>query len=318
MRPRPHIGRRLAKRIPTALAGLLRFSILTGLIFLIVYPFLFMGIMAFRSPQDLNDPSVVWITRHWSLENVRTFFSLVDVGEMLGYSAVISVGSALLQTFMCGFTGYGFARFRFKGRRLLFGLVLFTIIVPPQTYILQLFLLFRLFPVPFFGGLLERLTGSSTLNLINTPAPYLLQAALGMGLRSGLFIYIYRQFFRGLPKELESAASIDGSNALRTYFSVMLPNARPAMVTTFLLSLAWNWNDAFSQNFLNMSRDTVAVFLSNIRSSIEASGLRYDDPTELYLVIQTGSLLCIAPLLLLFLIGQRAFTEGVERTGLVG
>lgn len=310
--------RRLARHLPAGFMGLFRFAILFGLVFLIVYPFLFMIVMAFRSPQDLQDPSIVWITRHWSLENVRTFLSLVDFGSMMGYTSGISLGSALLQMFVCGLAGYGFARFRFKGHRFLFGLVLFTIIVPPQTYILQLFLLFRLFPVPFIGGLLEQWTGSSTLNLVNTAAPYLLQAALGMGLRSGLFIYIYRQFFRGLPKELEQAASIDGCNAFGTYFRVMLPNAKPAMVTVFLLSFVWNWNDAFSQNFLSMSRDTVAVFLANIRSSIESTSFSYEDPTYLYLIIQTGALLCVVPLLILFLFGQRFFTESVERTGLVG
>ena len=113
-----------------------------------------------------------------------------------------------LQTFVCGLAGYGFARFRFRGRNLLFGLLLFTIIVPPQTYISQLFRLFRFFKPLFLTPLLELFTGSSYVNLINTPLPFILPALFGMGFRSGLFIYIYRQFFRGLPGDLEDAARI--------------------------------------------------------------------------------------------------------------
>jgi multiple sugar transport system permease protein len=139
-----------------------------------------------------------------------------------------------------------------------------------------------------------------------------------MGFRSGLFIYIYRQFFRGLPGDLEDAARIDGSSAFHSFFKIMLPNATPAIVTVFMLSLVWNWNDSFSQSFLSMSRNTVAVYLTQIRSMISAIGVQNEDPTYLYILIQSGALLCVVPLLLLFAFGQRFFTESVERTGIVG
>ena len=142
---------------------------------------------------------MVWITRHYTLNNFHNFLQMVDFGDMMGNTVVISLSSAVLQTFVCGLAGYGFARFRFRGRNLLFGLLLFTIIVPPQTYISQLFGLFRFFKPLFLTPLLELFTGSSYVNLINTPLPFILPALFGMGFRSGLFIYIYRQFFRGLP-----------------------------------------------------------------------------------------------------------------------
>jgi len=117
---------------------------------------------------------------------------------------------------------------------------------------------------------------------------------------------------------LEDAARIDGSNAFRTYFGIMLPNARPAIVTVFMLSLVWNWNDSFTQTFLSMSRNTVAVYLTQIRGMLGTMTAEYEDPTYLYILIQAGALLCIFPLLLLFLFGQRFFTESIERTGIVG
>lgn len=307
------------RRAGRLLFGLIRFFILFGLIFLIVYPFLFMFVTAFRSVEDLNDPSVVWITRHYTLDNFREFLKMVDFGDMLGNTLVISLSCAVLQTFICGLAGYGFARFRFRGRGFLFGLLLFTIIVPPQTYISQLFVLFRFFEIPLVSPLLSLFLGPVNWNTLNTPLPFVLPALFGMGLRSGLFIYIYRQFFRGLPADLEDAARIDGSSAIRTYFTIMLPNAKPAMVTVFMLSLVWNWNDAFSQTFLSMSRTTVAVFLTQIRGQISTlATTQFDDPTYLYILIQSGALLCICPLLILFLFGQKFFTESIERTGIVG
>jgi len=306
------------KKAPQMFLSLFRYVILIGLIFYILYPFIFMLVSAFRDQSDLLDPSVVWITRRFTLKNFSEFLKLVDFNDILGRTALISLCSAFFQTFVCGLTGYGFARFNFKGKKILFALLIFTMIVPPQTYILQLFLLFRLFPVPFFGGLLEKLTGSSTVNMINTPLPFLFQAALGMGLRSGLFIYIYRQFFRSLPKELENAARIDGSNAFHTYFRIMLPNALPSMVTVAMLSMVWNWNDAFSQSFLSMSKSTIATFLSSIRVSITAGSMQFENPAYLYVLMQTGMLLCITPLVFLFLFGQKFFIESVDKTGLVG
>ena len=114
----------LRRRLGGLLFSLFRFCVLFGLIFLIVYPFLFMFVTAFRGSEDLNDPSVVWITRHYTLNNFHNFLQMVDFGDMMGNTVVISLSSAVLQTFVCGLAGYGFARFRFRGRNLLFGLLL--------------------------------------------------------------------------------------------------------------------------------------------------------------------------------------------------
>jgi multiple sugar transport system permease protein len=299
-------------------SNILRFGILLGLIFIILYPFIFMFVTAFRGPLDIEDPGVVWITRHYTLDNFRHFFGMVNFPDIISYTLQICIFSAIFQTFVCGLVGYGFARFKFKGRGVLFGLLLFTMIVPPQTYILQLCVLFRLFPIPFIGELIEKGSGANVVNLINTPFPFIIQSIFGMGFRSGLFIYIYRQFFRGLPKELESAARIDGSSAMRTYFQVMLPSAIPSVVIVSMLSFVWNWNDSFSQSFLSMSKSSVAIFLSTIRDSLSSSLPMFSNPAYLFILIQTGALLCITPLILLFLFGQRFFTESVERTGIVG
>lgn len=308
----------LMKALPELLVRAFRFVILVGLVFLIIYPFLFMFVTAFRSMEDLNDPSVVWITRRYTLDNFKNFLSLVNFRDMMLFTVSISVPCAVLQTFVCSLTGYGFARFRFRGRNFLFGLLLFTIIVPPQTYIMQSFLQFRYFTIPVISPILKAVNGQGWISLVNTSWPFIIPAIFGMGIRSGLFVYIYRQFFRSLPADLEDAARIDGSNSIHTFFTVMMPNAVPSFVTVGMLSFVWNWNNYFSQTYLSISRHTVATFLSQIHSMIKDTSVNSEDPTYLYIIIQSGTLLCIFPLILMFLVGQRYFTESIERTGIVG
>lgn len=308
----------IIKKLPGLTLSIFRFLVLFGLIFTIIYPFIFMFVTAFRGEADLNNPSVVWITRHYTFDNFRNFLATVDFGDMMSFTLIISVSCAVLQTLICSFAGYAFARFRFRGRNVLFVLLIFTIIVPQQTFIMQLFLQFRYFSPPVLSWVFKLFTGKDWVNLLNTPFPFIIQALFGMGVRSGLFIYIFRQFFRGLPSELENAAYIDGSNTVTTYFRIMAPNAVPAFVTVLMLSFVWNWNDYLSQSFLNISRNTVATYLYSIHNSLSVATTQFEDPTYLYILIQSGTLLCIAPLLIVFLFGQRFFTESVERTGIVG
>ena len=109
-----------------------------------------------------------------------------------------------------------------------------------------LYLQYRNFDFLGLGTLIGWITGNYlTINLLNTPAPMMISAILGLGLRSGLFIYIFQQFFRGLPRELEDAAYIDGCSIPKTFVSVMLPNSRSAIVSCVLFSFVWYWNDYF-------------------------------------------------------------------------
>lgn len=297
-----------------------RVLLLIGLEFMILYPFLYMAATSFRSTEDIMNPMVIWLTRHWSLEHVHTIIDTFDYWGLLGYTAQICVGSALLQTFVCAMVGYGFARFRFRFKGFLFALLIFTIIVPPSTYITPLFLLFKFFKIPGISQLLALFGMDLTFSLVDTPVVYWLQALFGMGFRSGLFVFIYRQFFRGLPAELEDAASIDGSSAFRTFFSIMLPNAKAAMATVGIFSFVWHWNDYFVSSILSLSKTTLSVNLAQMRTllaaNMEASGgANY---AVIQAQVQAGVLLSLIPLLIVFIVGQRFITTGIERSGLVG
>ena len=125
-----------------------RFILLLGIQFVLIYPILYMVITAFRGRADMEDPSVVWLTRTWTLDNMALLVKTMNYPALLGYTAEISFVSAFLQTFVCGVVGYGFARFDFPFKRILFAVVILTIIVPVQTYLSPLYMMFRFFRLP--------------------------------------------------------------------------------------------------------------------------------------------------------------------------
>ena len=201
---------------------------------------------------------------------------------------------------------------------MLFGLVLFTIIVPPQTTMIPMFLKFSNFDVLGIAELTRTIFGmEGQVKLINTPFVMYLPALFGMGIRSGLFIYIFRQSFRGMPKELEEAALIDGCGPLKTFLRVMVPNAAAIYLTGILLSMVWYWNDYYISSMLMDQTKTVTVALSHLREGMWkfVSG---KDLELTMLRMQAGCLLAILPPMVVYFFAQKKFTESVERSGIVG
>ncbi|MHB8962167.1 MAG: carbohydrate ABC transporter permease [Saccharofermentanales bacterium] len=241
---------------------------------------------------------------------------------------MILVPSTVLQLTAVFLAGYGLARVRFPGRGLLFGLLLFTIIVPVQSYIVPLFVNMKNFDIFGIGNVIGLITGKKlTINLLGTNTAFYIQALFGMGIRSGLCIFIVRQFFRGMPIEFEEAAMIDGCGPVRTFISVMLPNAVSIMATITVFSVVWYWND-FSISSVFFSADfPLAVNLTTLRSSLSASsqalqGIAGVSGQQIVLlkepILACGCLLTIFPLVLFYVFAQKYFVEGAERSGIVG
>jgi len=206
--------------------------------------------------------------------------------------------------------GYGLARFKFPGNSLVFGLAIFTLIVPPQMISIPLYLNFRFFN--FFG------LSETPINLLNTYWPFALTSMTANGFRNGLHIFIMRQFFKGMPGDLEEAAYVDGAGPFRTFFSVMLPSAIPAMVIVFLFSFVWQWNDYFlTMTFLRNS-ETLPIALQALPERYFASADSNDVTQYSTILNNAGSLMLMAPLILLYAVAQRFFLESVSRTGIVG
>ena len=289
-------------KVTGVLWKIFRAALLVGLSFVILYPLLYAITMTFRPPEQIFDPTVVWVSKSYTLDNLISVFKHMNYPEAFKNSVLVNVVSSFLQVAICAVTSYGFARFEFKGKNLLFALVLLTIVVPPQVIITPSFLTYK------------------TLGLVNTYWTFYLPAMFGAGLKSGLFIFIFRQFFRGLPKELEEAAAIDGCGFFQCFIRIILPNAGAVILTTVLLSIMWYWNDYYMSSMYMNNMHTVSTALVNLESNVTAlTGDNYTaDPYKIVTYMQAGSLLVIIPPLLLYLVLQRKFVQGAERSGIVG
>jgi len=302
-----------------------RAILLFGLCFLILQPLLDKLSVSFMEQQDLFDATVISIPRNFSISNYQISMQILDYWSTLIQSAVFLTISAFLQVAACTLTAYGFARYRFPGRNILFMCVFLLIIVPPQTIMSSLYLNFQFFDI--FG--IVRLTTGRTMNLLGSPSGYLLLSATAMGLKSGLYIFLLRQYFRGVPKELEEAAYVDGCGRFYTFCRIMLPDAAPMLTSCFLFSFVWQWTDTlfttlFLRNFklisLALSKMTDGFFhwWAGQNSWGSSTGALMSQPPVAYLqaILATGMLLCLAPLVLLYLVAQRAFVESLTQTGI--
>jgi multiple sugar transport system permease protein len=221
----------------------------------------------------------------------------------------------LLQLIVSSLAGYGFARFNFPMKNVLFAAVIITIMLPPHTIMFPLYTNFQTFnPLGIIGLFNE----GKPVNLLGTPWPVYILTAFGVGLRTGLFIFIFTQFFRGLPKEIEEAALIDGAGNVRTFLQIMLPNAAPAIVTVSIFSIVWQYNDNFIGRLFNVSDD---ILLSKKISTLQATVSNLDavnDPHISTLYVYAGVVLLIIPLFLIYIFLQKYLIKGIERSGIVG
>ncbi|XEC93619.1 carbohydrate ABC transporter permease [Paenibacillus tarimensis] len=305
--------------------GLFRLILIMGISFVIVQPIIMKIAVAVKDKQDILNKTIFIIPEHFTLENFKHAINVLHYFEALGNTLSLSAVMMVLQAASCALAGYGFARFDFKGKNLLFAFVILTILVPPQTLMVPTYLHFRSFD---FLGIISMITGKEGVNLINTPWPSIIMAMTANGLKSGLYIYIFRQFFRGMPKEIEEAALIDGAGGVQSFFRIMLPNAIPPLITVMLFAFVWQYNDVFYASLL-MSQSTllstqVATMPANANTYISlilesaGSANAKSDPNHVAMIVDTGILLAIAPLVILYLFVQRYFVESVERTGVVG
>ncbi|MCL2697414.1 MAG: carbohydrate ABC transporter permease, partial [Oscillospiraceae bacterium] len=244
----------------------LRGLLLFGLCFLILQPLLNKLSLSFMSERDLFDSTVINIPREFTLGNYELTATLLDFFPSLLKTFLMALAVGILQVASCTFVGYGFARFQFPLKKLWFTFVMFLILIPPQTILSSLYLHFAMFDI--FG--IFRLTAGAPLNLIDSPVPYLMMSMTCMGLKNGLYIYMLRQYFRGVPKELEEAAYVDGCGKLKTFFRIMLPDARAIITSCFLFSFVWQWTDSLFTNMFLRSMNLLSTSVQSIPLTLQS------------------------------------------------
>lgn len=315
---REQLQRVTGQRIGRGVVMLAMYALLIFLSFVLLYPILFAISQAFRTQADIYNENVIWIPTEFTLNNFRLLWERIDYPVLFRNTILIAVGSSVLQTATCAVTGYGFARFRFKEKGIWFALLLLTVILPPQIVSIPNYFLYKDFDMLGILSLVEGITGVDIqIRLLDSLGVYFLPAVFGQGMRSGLFILIFWQFFRGLPQELEDASQVDGAGAVKTFMRVMLPNCRSAIVVVLLFSIVWYWNDTYTANMFMENMETISMRLALINSDVTSLGLYLDRLTQTPF-IQAGVLISISPLLILYIVCQRVFVESVERAGIVG
>ena len=257
---------------------------------------------------------VYLIPQNPTLERYQMAIKILDYLPTLANSLFYSLVLMLMQILTCSMVGYGFARFNFPLKKLLFGCVVIMIVIPTHTIMLPLYMTFKLFD-PF--GLCTLIFGKP-LSFMGTPIPMYIMTIFGCGLRSGLYIYIFNQFFRGLPKEIEEAALVDGAGTWYTYFHIMLRNAMPSVITVAVFSMVWQYNDTFfAKLFLIPQDQSIGIRISSLVANI-ANQYKIMDKTIQNLYLDAGIVLMMVPVILIYIFLQKHFIEGVERSGIVG
>ena len=273
-----------------------------------------MFVNAISSDSDAMNPMVFVIPEHPTLEKFKLAMLRMDYWPTITKNIAFVVSLTIIQVLICSMVGYGFARFDFPFKKLLFGCVVVTIVLPVHTIMLPLYVTFRNFDP---AGIFTAIKGAP-INLMGTTWPLYIMSILGCGVRSGLYIYIFNQFFRGLPKEIEEAAFVDGAGMWYTYFNIMLRNASPAVITVTVFSLVWQFNDTFYSNLFLVSDKIVISKRVSVLQAVIANEDKIMNVTLQELYLHAGILLVLLPIVLIYLLLQRYFIEGVERSGIVG
>lgn len=294
--------------------GIFRFLIIVGISYVILAPVIGIVVNSFFSDADAYNPMVYMIPQDPTTSRYDLVIERLNYWTTCGKTLLYSASLMVIQVVICSMVGYGFARFNFPGKNILFACVVIMIVIPAHTIMLPLYTTFKNFD-PF--GIITLIKGSP-INLMGTSVPMYIMTALGCGLRSGLYIYIFNQFFRGLPKEIEEAAFVDGAGVWYTYFRIMLVNAIPSVITVAVFSMVWQYNDTFYANLFLISSDVIiGAKISTLQATI-ANLDKILDPTIQELYLDAGIVLVMLPVVIIYVILQRHFIEGVERSGIVG
>lgn len=284
------------------------YFILISIALLYLQPVFYMISMAFSSFADMTDPTTKWIPKNGTWDNIRYSLQQMKVIPILSksrglwrslmdsslfVSIITALPAALIQVVTCAIAGYGFAKLNFPLKKLMIVFLISSIIIPPQIIFMPLVWLFK------------------DLHLVNTPWAFIVPALFGNGLKGGLFVIIYMQFFRKIPKELEEAALLDGASYYQIFGRIMFPLSKPAKITVLLFSLVWHWNETYLTTIFYPSVKTMSTIIAGVQ-------LQYADTTMSILPVKMAStVLSIIPILFMYFFTQKHFTESIERTGIV-
>lgn len=284
------------------------YALLICIGFIYIYPLLYMVSSSFMTLDDLLDSSIKWLPSKLTLDNYAQAATSMDFWPSFGQSIIIAGLPTICNLISCSVIGYGLARFEFPAKKVIMGLIIFSFILPSQVTMIPTYVLY------------------SNMGILNTIWAFVLPAILGMGINSPIFILIFWQFFRNVPKVLNEAAQIDGAGHFKAFWRIALPSAVPAFITVSLFSFVWYWNESYLTELyvhgvlVDSGWTTLIIQLHNFSTNYSAyaqtAGASATNLNES--ISMAGTLLSILPLLLMYFVLQRYFTESIDRAGITG
>lgn len=259
-------------------------------------------------PSDIYDNTVKVIPKHFTISNYADAVKYLTYFQRLLTTTLLCGIVGLLQAFSCTVVGYGFARFKFRGQKLLFVLVIVLMVVPTQILLTPQYLNFKMF------------------HLINGITPLILLGVTATAPRCGLYIFLSRQYYRGIPKEIDEAAAIDGAGPFQIFTKIMLRSGLSIMVTIFLFSFVWEWGEntytpLFSGNYPTLAR-ILQSLAYDIQTKMNSAGFSFVSTVDYQayqsVIYAACIILVILPLLLVYILCQKFFIQSIEQSGIVG
>lgn len=296
---------KLKNKLSKAIWSFFRFVLIFGLCFIILYPFVVKILAACMSPEDLLDSTVKFVPKNWSSYYWKFAWERLDILKSGGLTLLISLVSAVIQVATSTMVGYGLARFDFKGKKLAFTMVIIILLVPSQVYSIPQYLNFRYFGI-----------GSATVNLIDSIIPIYLLSFGCMSVKQCLYIYLMREFFKDLPRDLENAAYIDGASIGRTFLKVVLPNAKGMMITVFLFAFCWQWTDTEFSSLYFSSKSTLAMRTIVGSYMVVKGQVSSTDPFGTAIARAAATIIIIIPVVLLSAFCQKFLVRSISRSGM--
>lgn len=308
------------KRVSGVFLSLLRIAFLISVAYIVLYPLLYMLVTSFSTAESLETSARVWIPGEITFDNFKFVIEVIKYPKALWSTFKYEIMSAILEIISCGVVAYGFARFKFPLKKIFTGILFATILIPSTMLIIPQSINFS--HLDFLGilDLLGRLTGwEFRPDVTDTVWAFYLPSILASGLKSGIMIFIYIQFFKDLPSELEEAAWVDGAGSFKTFVRIIIPSSSVVILTVSVFSIVWHWNDY--QTALMVLTDDLPLSLSlvNLPDTLSLFGFYLSGWQPQTIAYLMGScLLFVVPPLILYMIVQNWFIESIDRVGITG
>lgn len=263
-------------------------ALMLGIAAVFLLPFYWMAISAFKSNAEIFASPISWVPSPVQWENVAALFTRPDFpflrqfGNSVFYAGTVALGVC----FSCSLAAYSFGCLRWRGRNVVFALTICALLIPPVVTFLPIYL------------------GWSRLGLVGTYVPLIAPFFLG----DAFFIFMLRQFFLGVPRELMDAARLDGASEFRIFWQIVLPQVRTALVIVALFAIVYTWHEFFGPLIYLQAREdfplSLGLFTFRSQRAVEWS------------ITMMGALFTALPLLVMFLFTQRLFQQGLASAGI--